>query len=265
VAYTWMKLYVEVLDDPKVAQLPDHLWRRTFEVMLAAKEFDDAGRLPDLGDLAYRLRTTEEELEGDLIEIEAWTRRPGREPVIVKQGDDRWLVTHLEKRQAPTPGTERVRQHRERYESGKGNVTNRYADRSEKLPDSRQQTQTTDETADTDRDQTADTEADAPESPEALVPAAAALPGPAFALLQAFGIGEPALSKHAGLPPPMVEAWIEAIKLRTGIQNPSGLLVSCLEAGGWPPRVRASPDSDDDHERAKRLRIAAADRLGIEY
>ena len=36
----WIKLYHEILDDPKMGRMPDRLWRRTIELFLLAGELD---------------------------------------------------------------------------------------------------------------------------------------------------------------------------------------------------------------------------------
>lgn len=48
----WIKLYHEILHDPKMGRLPDNLWRRCIELFLLAGELgaevdeDDKGHLP---------------------------------------------------------------------------------------------------------------------------------------------------------------------------------------------------------------------------
>ena len=43
----WLKLYIEILDDPKMAVLPDRLWRRIIELFLIAKKLHMNGHLPE--------------------------------------------------------------------------------------------------------------------------------------------------------------------------------------------------------------------------
>jgi len=62
----WMKLYHETLDDPKIGMLTDRLWRRFIECCLLAGEMGGDGDLPPLTSMAWRLRTTENELLGEL-------------------------------------------------------------------------------------------------------------------------------------------------------------------------------------------------------
>ena len=67
----WIKLYHEVLDDPKMGRLPDRLWRRTVELFLMAGDNDEGGYLPDTEDIAWRLRSNIEEVETELDELKA--------------------------------------------------------------------------------------------------------------------------------------------------------------------------------------------------
>ena len=108
----YIKLFHEVLDDPKMCRLVDRLYRRTIELFLIAGDFggeDKSGSLPPIYDMAWRLRLTDEELERDLIEL----AKVG----IVYQDGDRWTVTNFSKRQAPMEKGEymhRLRQSRRR-------------------------------------------------------------------------------------------------------------------------------------------------------
>ena len=65
----WIKLWTELLDDPKMAGLSDHLWRRTIELFLVAGENGHTGNLPDIPFMAWRLRIPMAEIETDLTEI----------------------------------------------------------------------------------------------------------------------------------------------------------------------------------------------------
>ena len=60
----WIKLYHEILDDPKMGRLPDALFRRAIELFLIAGENGRDGGLPALADIAWRLRADEIELDG---------------------------------------------------------------------------------------------------------------------------------------------------------------------------------------------------------
>lgn len=102
----WIKLYHEILDDPKMGQLPDRAWRRVIELFLLAGELDSGGLLPPVGDIAWRLRVDETELLEDLSVLE--------DVGIIRETDDGWLVCKFAERQAAVPAAERMRRMRER-------------------------------------------------------------------------------------------------------------------------------------------------------
>lgn len=102
----WIKLYQEILDDRKMCQLSDHLYRRCIELFLLAGDQDDSsGVLPPIEDIAWRLRTNEEQLLADLQEL----AKTG----IISNQNGAWVVTNFAKRQAPVEPDERMRRCRE--------------------------------------------------------------------------------------------------------------------------------------------------------
>lgn len=101
----WIKLYIEILDDPKMATLPDRLWRRIIELFLCAGKFGNGGALPETQQLAWLLRMGTDDLELDLKQI-------ATTGIIQREGNG-WMVAKFAKRQAPTPALERQRRHRD--------------------------------------------------------------------------------------------------------------------------------------------------------
>lgn len=120
----WIKLYHEILDDPKMGRLPAALFRRTIELFLMAGDYDREGQLPPPADIAWRLRVPEDILRAQmeaLREVE----------ILSRDENDGWVVTHFRERQAAEPTSLRSRRYRSslqkihiRHES----VTNRDAD-----------------------------------------------------------------------------------------------------------------------------------------
>jgi len=124
----WIKLYHEILHDPKMGQLPDNLWRRAIELFLLAGETEDEGALPPTSDIAWTLRLDQSQLEQEMLEL--------AKVDILTETEDGWLVTHFAARQEARTGAQRAKRYRERKRSAQyyGNetrnetVTNRYTD-----------------------------------------------------------------------------------------------------------------------------------------
>lgn len=104
----WVKLYTEILDDPKMGVLPDRLWRRVIELFLLAGKLcaDKSGLLPDTKQLAWLLRLPVDDLEQDLNEL--------TNTGIIQKTNNGWLVVNFKKRQEKSGVSERVRRFRER-------------------------------------------------------------------------------------------------------------------------------------------------------
>ena len=101
----WIKLYHEILDDPKMGRMPDVLFARCIKLFLLAGDHGaDTGLLPDLDDIAWRLRLHPEEVEADLIELQKLG--------ISAQKDGIWRITNWKKRQGPMSDAERSRRYR---------------------------------------------------------------------------------------------------------------------------------------------------------
>lgn len=111
----WIKLYHEILDDPKMGMLSPELWRFTIEIFLLAGEIDCNGSLHGVTKIAWRLRYTTEQ-------IESWLNQLAIETGIVTKDESGWKVTNFEKRQSASDTTERVRQFRERKRKQKSNI-----------------------------------------------------------------------------------------------------------------------------------------------
>jgi len=117
----WIKLYHEILDDPKMGRLSDRLWRRTIEMFLLAGEMNEDGLLPSLGDMAWRLRANEEELGGELEYLCTLG--------ILSDGGE-YRVVNFAERQAAMSDAERMRRHRDSKQKSQyyDGVTKRNAD-----------------------------------------------------------------------------------------------------------------------------------------
>lgn len=112
----WIKLYVEIIDDPKMGRLSRSLRYRVIEMLVLAGECNQHGYLPPLEDMAWKLRENVETLESDLIEL-AKSR-------ILDQRNGNWYVVNFEKRQAPSSNAKRVQEFRKRQRNA--DVTKSY-------------------------------------------------------------------------------------------------------------------------------------------
>ena len=102
----WVKLYHEILHDPKMGRLSDRAWRRVVELYLLAGENDGTGNIPDTADLAWTLRADTDELEAELQELTKID--------VVRKTETGWFVVHFAARQAPSSSTERSRRYRDK-------------------------------------------------------------------------------------------------------------------------------------------------------
>jgi hypothetical protein len=127
----WIKLYHEILDDPKVMTLRPELRWRFIEALLMAGTLDENGYLPDLKAYAWRVRDNVDIVETEFVEL--------LDAGLLSRDDTRFFVTKFTERQAAVTGAERVarfreRKHKEEYydtqelPSGNEHVTKRYTD-----------------------------------------------------------------------------------------------------------------------------------------
>ena len=113
----WIKVYIEVINDPKMATLPDRLWRRFFELCLLAGQLcpDKSGILPDTRQLAWMLRMNTDDMQTDLEQL----AHLGLLQTIVNG----WLIVNFQKRQQASTPIQRKRQQREREQKEQYYVT----------------------------------------------------------------------------------------------------------------------------------------------
>jgi hypothetical protein len=101
----WVKLYIEILDDPKMGVMNDRIWRRAIECLLLAKEYGNDGTLPPIDQMAWRLRLPEKELKDEVEEL--------MEVRFLEQSKNGNLVVKsFAERQGPLTATQRARAHR---------------------------------------------------------------------------------------------------------------------------------------------------------
>ena len=101
----WIKLYHEILDDPKMALLPDHLWRFTIELFLLAGKNGSDGSLPEPLHIAWMLRRSVEEITADLKDLV--------ETGIISVTESGYIVTKFASRQSASSNAERTQRYRD--------------------------------------------------------------------------------------------------------------------------------------------------------
>jgi DNA-binding transcriptional regulator YhcF (GntR family) len=106
-SYSWIKLYQDILNDPKMGRLSDSAFRRCIQLfLLAGEEPERDGRLPSIADAAWVLRVSDEQMAQDWSELE--------QAGIVALANGCPVVVNFEKRQQALTGTERSRESRKR-------------------------------------------------------------------------------------------------------------------------------------------------------
>lgn len=103
----WIKLYTELLDDPKLGEMPDQLKLRFIQLLLVAGECDADGCLINgdnamtIGQLAWRLRINADQLTADIEAI----RKTG----LLSDCDGALCITNFAKRQGRSQNERRER------------------------------------------------------------------------------------------------------------------------------------------------------------
>ena len=110
----WIKLWLSILDDPKMGNLPDEQWRLAVELFLVAGENGDDGSLSSVPDLSWRLRRDPKQLEILLKSL-------AKTGIVVKH-NRQWVVAKFTTRQSAVPATARKQAQRKADgTAGKGN------------------------------------------------------------------------------------------------------------------------------------------------
>ena len=90
-AKTWIKLYTEILSDPKMGRMNDKMFRRTIELFLIAGKEDRDGMLPSLDDIAWSLHSTVKEIQTVLSDLKTIG--------IIEEKSEGYLIEHFSERQ----------------------------------------------------------------------------------------------------------------------------------------------------------------------
>jgi len=115
----WVKLWIDILSDYKISTLSDSAFRVFIECLALAGEHgngDNEGLLPDIKQMAWRLRRQEKDLIAllDVLVIAG----------LVDKHNNEYKVTAFSKRQSALSNAERQKLYRERQKSNLNNNTN---------------------------------------------------------------------------------------------------------------------------------------------
>ena len=85
-----IKLYRQIIVNPKIATFTGHLWRRTFEFFVIAGNYKRHGELPPIEEIARVIHATEEDVDSVLKELEQLK--------ITHQNDSQsWFISNVAK------------------------------------------------------------------------------------------------------------------------------------------------------------------------
>ena len=112
--YPWVKLYTEMIHDPKLGRLSEHLQLVFVKLLCATGEYDGErrGLLPPVDDLAWALRTDDQAMALDLAALESVG--------LVGCDGGVWRVTNFSTRQAAMTVSERKQAQRDKERTGQG-------------------------------------------------------------------------------------------------------------------------------------------------
>lgn len=102
-ANSWIKLYHEILSDPKMGRMSDKLFRRTIEFFLIAGKEDRGGMLPEVDDIAWSLHISKKEVQNALNELVRLNIVSIQTDLISeamgKPKTEKYMITHFSERQ----------------------------------------------------------------------------------------------------------------------------------------------------------------------
>lgn len=107
----WIKLYTEILSDPKMGRMSDKLFRRTIELFLLAGKEDAGGILPEVSDIAWTLHISVREVNSILKELTDLN--------VIKKESEKYIISHFSDRQVSDSSRSEI--NRRYYEKSKLN------------------------------------------------------------------------------------------------------------------------------------------------
>ena len=209
----WIKLYHEMLDDPKMGRLSDSQFRLAVNLFLLAGDCDNGGALPAPEDMRWRLREPAN-FDADLDALLAGG--------ILEENGGVLRVTQFSERQSAMPAEERARRRRER-----GRKTGYYRHESGEKSAQNAHDSCADVDADKEKDTDADQDADADENrPSGRKSGGGVSPGDE--LVQCF-VDLTGIPVHTG----GREKWVQALRrLKAAGITPADMRAAVSECQG---------------------------------
>ena len=130
----WLKLYTEIIEDPKYHRLSDQAKLGMIELMVLAKKYDKDGDLPCLDDICFHTRREKEWWIPVIEELQGITY------LVVNGSCER--IRKFAERQAPVDATERQRMYRDKLQKHEYSVNNPVTEVSRNVTESRVDTDT---------------------------------------------------------------------------------------------------------------------------
>jgi DnaD/phage-associated family protein len=114
-ARPWVKHWLSKLADPKIAKLPDWMWRRLAEFEMLAGYEDADGKLPPVDDIVFMLHLAPNKVEEAL-------RALSKVGVVHQETDGSWHVNGWKRAQnsASKERTQKYRENKKRHGDGHG-------------------------------------------------------------------------------------------------------------------------------------------------
>lgn len=205
----WIKLYHEILDDPKMMRMDEVIFGRCIKLFLLAGKLNlGDGYLPSVEDIAWHLRLDVGEVQITLAGLE-------KANIVLQDDEGNWFVRRFAARNEAMDPADKMRRYRESQqheEYRESMLPNGYAP-------------VTKSNAESEADTEADQESESATAPEGDVTAAVAA---------AVGIGcdqsvaSRLVDEYGSI---LVLAHAIDIRARNGLKNPAGFLISQLRNG----------------------------------
>jgi hypothetical protein len=114
----WIKLYTEIIDDPKIGRLSDNAKLMFYELLAIAGKHDNDGELPSIEDICWATRRSQEWVQSAMDEL--------IEGGLLSANGKLSVVVNFSKRQAPIDDATRARV--SRYKKLQESVESRHED-----------------------------------------------------------------------------------------------------------------------------------------